>query len=340
MFRIGGIEIPSRVLQAPMVACTDLPFRLLAREHGLGLAFAEMVSAQALSRENLKTLGILKTAPEDRPLGAQILGCDPELAARAARRIEELGFDLIDINLGCPVRKVVSNGEGAALLKEPGKAARIFESVRKAVSIPVTVKTRAGFDDPSGEEAAAVARAAQDCGLSAVSVHGRTQKQGYSGKADYAAVARVKAAVKIPVIGNGDVFSPQAALDLMRISGCDAVMLARGTLGNPWLYRNVERAISGSKEPPALPSIKERESALLRHFELEVRFQPERDAALNMRRIAVWYTQGLPGNKKVRAAICQTMDLPAIRGLIEDYFAGLPRDVPPPAAPILLHGEG
>ncbi|MBI4376935.1 MAG: tRNA dihydrouridine synthase DusB [Elusimicrobia bacterium] len=335
--QLGGLRLDSTIIQSPMAACTDLPFRLIAREKGLAFSFLEMVSAQALVRENEKTLRLLKTAPGDRPLGAQLLGCDPDNMAAAARIIEDLGFDLLDLNLGCPVKKVTSNGEGSALLKEPAKAAKVFSAVKRSVKrIPVTVKMRKGFQDDSGEEAVRMAKIAQAEGLSAVTVHGRTQAQGYSGRADYAAIGKVKEAVGIPVIGNGDVVSAEDAQRLKAESRCDGIMVGRGGLGNPWIYRNLERAMTGSEDPPYVPDVAERRRTLLKHLELEVEHLGERLAALNMRRIILWYTQGLPNCKALRVAVCRTTDVVLIKRMIEDYFDALPCELPPPMAPILL----
>ncbi len=335
--QIGSLSLPSRIIQSPLAACSDLPFRLIGREKGLGFCFLEMVSAQSLTRVNPKTFRMLATSPEDRPLGAQLIGCDPGMMAEAATILEELGFDLIDMNLGCPVKKVVGNGEGSALLKEPAKAEAVFRAVRDAVKkIPVTMKTRKGFQDPSGDEAVELAKRAEASGLAAVTIHGRTQAQQYSGRSDWEAIGKVKRAVKIPVIGNGDVLTPADAQRLLDISGCDGIMIGRGGLGNPWIYRNLDDVMNGRRADVYVPSVSERKETLLKHLALERALLGERQAALNMRRITVWYTQGLPHNKIMRVAICSTMDCDEIARLIAEFFDALPADAPPPTVPILL----
>lgn len=335
--RIGALHLPTRIIQSPLAGCSDLPFRLIARGKGLGFAYAEMVSAQSLTRDSLKTKRLLLSDPVDRPLGMQLLGCDPGMMAEGAAILEEMGADLIDLNLGCPVKKVVSNGEGSALLREPKKAEDLFRAVRSAVKkIPLTVKMRKGFSDPSGDEAVALAVRAEAAGFDAVTVHGRTQAQQYGGKADWEAIGKVKRAVRIPVIGNGDVLTPDDARRMIEVSGCDAVMIGRGGLGNPWIYKNLEEALDGEGRPLYVPSVREREETLLAHFALERERLGERQAALNMRRITVWYTQGLPYNKTMRVAVCSTLDCDAIRRVITAFFEALPAAVPPPTVPVLL----
>lgn len=300
MIQLKQFQLPD-VVQSPMANCTDLAFRLIAREHGMAFAFLEMVSSEAMVRDVAGTYELMRTVPEDRPLGAQLVGCDPDVMAAAAAKMEAMGYDLLDLNLGCPVPKIVSQGGGSMLLREPLTAGRIFSAVVKAVKrIPVTVKMRLGFKDSSGHEAAHIARIAQDCGVSALAVHGRTREQGYTGFADYEAIGRVKAAVSIPVIGNGDVIDGASALRLRAISGCDGIMLGRGALGNPWIYREVASALAG-EAAPAAPSLEERKRTVLRHISLQVQHDPRPVGPL--RRIVSWYFRDFAGAAQFRNRI-------------------------------------
>ncbi|MBU3760105.1 MAG: tRNA dihydrouridine synthase DusB [Candidatus Omnitrophica bacterium] len=325
MIRLKDFQLPSVVVQSPMANCTDLPFRLIARQKGMRFAYLEMVSAHALVHENRKTLELMKSLPEDRPVGAQLVGCDPEVMGKAAQMIEAMdAYDLIDINFGCPVPKVTGHGGGSALLREPQKAREIFRSiVRNVKRLPVTVKMRLGYCDASGQEAAVIARIAEEEGLDAIAVHGRTREQKYQGNADYEAIRRVKDAVKIPVFGNGDVVDGPSALRLKKVSGADGVMIGRGALGNPWIYRDVERALQGLPALPA-PTVEERRQTLLEHLELEIQHHP-RSAHLQMRRVACWYFKEMPHSARFRERVNSASNGDELRQAILEYDPSLSR---------------
>jgi nifR3 family TIM-barrel protein len=321
MISLKQLSIP-QVVQSPMADCTDLAFRLIAREHGMRFAFLEMISSEALVRDTRATFDLMKTLPQDKPLGAQIVGSDPEVMGEAAAKIEAMGYDLIDMNLGCPVPKVVCKGGGSQLLREPKSAEQIFTRVVKSVKrVPITVKMRLGFCDKTGGEAETIARIAQDCGVSAVAVHGRTRAQGYTGQADYSAIGRIKRAVSIPVIGNGDVVDGASASRLRAVSGCDGVMLGRGALGNPWIYREVEAALCNQPSPPR-PSFHERKHAALRHIELQALYDANPVGPL--RRIICWYFRELPGAAEFRNRICRAQTVDQMRAIVEAFDPVMP----------------
>lgn len=320
MIQLKSLTLKSRVIQSPMAGCTDLAFRLIAREHGMEFAFLEMVSSEALVRKNEKTFGLLKSAPEDKPLGAQLVGCNPEVMGEAAAMIEDMGFDLLDLNLGCPVPKITGQGGGSALLIEPDTTKKIFEKVVKNVKrIPVTVKMRKGYSDTSGDEAVRIAKIAEDAGLCAVTVHGRTRVQGYSGHADWDAIGKVKQAVKIPVIGNGDVVSGESAKQLMEISGCDGVMIGRGALGNPWIYQSIDAVINRKKTLSFEPTLDDIKKTVLKHLELMLQAEPEKVAVLKFRKVACWYFKNLPGVSEFRFQVNQTETAEVMRQLILNF---------------------
>lgn len=325
MIQLKNFILDQHVIQSPMAGCTDLAFRLVAREYGMPFAFLEMVSADALVRENHKTSRLLKTVPEDKPLGAQLVGCNPEIMAEAAAMIEAMGFDLLDLNLGCPVPKVTGPGGGSALLAEPETAKQIFEKVVKSVkNIPVTVKMRKGFSDPSGNEAVRIARMAEDAGVSAVTIHGRTRTQGYSGIADWEAIGKVKKAVRIPVFGNGDVQSGDDAKRLIEVSGCDGVMIGRSGLGNPWIYRAIDARLNEAPAPVE-PTVADRKKAVLKHLELEVQNEGERVGVLKFRRIACWYFKNYIGAAEFRSKVNAAVTADEMRQILSEFN---PPDIP------------
>ena len=316
MIRLKTLDLPL-VVQSPMANCTDLPFRLIARSKGMQFAFLEMISSEALIRSTRETLRMMQTLPEEQPVGCQLVGCDAAVMGEAAATVEAMGFATVDMNLGCPVPKIVSNGGGSQLLREPDTARRIFTAVVRAVRrIPVTVKMRLGYRDASGAEAAHIARIAQDCGVDAIAVHGRTREQGYTGVADYEAIGRVKQAVSIPVFGNGDVVDGPSAVRLRRISGCDGVMVGRGALGNPWLYRELDAALADAPTP-APPTFEQRKATVLEHIALACRYD-ERPLG-PLRRVTCWYFRDLPGVKQFRDAVHRAQTVEEIRDLVAAF---------------------
>lgn len=284
-----------------MCGVTDVPYRRIARELGCGLAYCQMVKDVGVLLGNEKTKRLLATADWDRPLGMQLEGREPQKLSEAARMLEGLGADVIDVNLGCPVKKVVSDGCGAALLREPEQVGRIVEAMTRAVRVPVTIKMRTGFEEKADEGLfVRVARNAWRAGAAAITVHGRTRDQMYHGFSNHDAIRTIVQAVGCPVFGNGDIRTGADATRMVQATGCHGVMVARGAMGNPWLYREVEAALAGAPPPPR-PSLAARAAGLARHFELARAFYGDYLACHVIRKVIHWYSTGLPGAAELRA---------------------------------------
>ena len=299
--KIGNVEMQNPLVLAPMAGVTDLPFRVLCKEQGAGLICMEMVSAKAILYKNKNTEDLMTIHPGEHPVSLQLFGSDPEILAQIAAQIEERPFDILDFNMGCPVPKVVNNGEGSALMKDPALVRKIVTGMVKAVKKPVTVKIRKGFNEESAN-AVEIAKILEDCGVAAIAVHGRTRAQFYSGKADWDIIRQVKEAVSIPVIGNGDVTSPQKAEELVKQTGCDGIMIARGAQGNPWIFSEMI-TYEETGTLPERPGKEEVRDMMLRHARLQLKYKGEFIGIREMRKHVAWYTKGLKGSAKLREEI-------------------------------------
>ena len=317
--KIGSVTLENPFIQAPMAGITNLSTRIIARQLGCSLTCGEMISSNALIRGNNKTQRLLSISETERPVSLQIFGADPEIMTEAAVIVQESGVDILDINLGCAVRKVNKSGAGAALLKNLSKAEKIIKSVRRKISVPLTIKMRLGWnnDDLTFLKLGEIA---QDCGVDAVILHARTAAQGFSGNADWSKIAELKNRLRIPVIGNGDVNSPKKALEMLDQTGCDAVMIGRGALGNPWIYRESNRLLqNGTTAEKTQEEIK---AVMINHFNMALEGNDVKKAIPAFRKHMAWYSKGLPGGSKFRKKVFHSTNQSEIINLIERLFDG------------------
>ena len=316
--KIGNIEIENCLALGPMAGVTDLPFRLLCKEMGCNMLYTEMVSAKAILYKNKNTKELLNIDKNEHPVGVQLFGSDPDIMAQIAAQVEEGECDFIDINMGCPVPKIVNNGEGSALLKQPKLVEEILTKMVKAVNKPVTVKIRKGFENGT-VYAVEIAKIAESCGVSAIAVHGRTREQYYSGKADWDVIKDVKKAVKIPVIGNGDIFSAEDAKAMKEYTGCDGLMVARGARGNPWIFREIKEYLENGNVIDK-PTINDIRGMIIRHAKMLVDYKGEYTGIREMRKHIAWYTAGLPHSAELRR-MCNQIE--TMENLVETVNAKL-----------------
>lgn len=313
--KIGNVEIENSLALGPMAGVTDLPFRLLCKEQGCGILYSEMVSAKAILYKNKNTDVLLNIDKREHPVGIQLFGSDPDIMAEIGSRVAEGNCDFIDINMGCPVPKIVNNHEGSYLLTQPKLVEEILTKMVKAINKPVTVKTRKGFKDGESQ-AVEIAKIAESCGVAAVAVHGRTREQYYGGKADWDIIKAVKEAVKIPVIGNGDIFSSQDAKAMKEYTGCDGLMVGRAARGNPWIFKEINEYLKTGIVPEK-PSAEEVKNMILKHASMLIEYKGEYTAVREMRKHIAWYTQGLPHSAELRRRCNEIVSWESLKEVIE-----------------------
>lgn len=312
--KIGSVTLDNNILLAPMAGVTDLPFRLLCREQEAGLVCMEMVSAKAILYKNKNTESLLTIHPQEGPVSLQLFGSDPKILSEMARQIEERPFSILDINMGCPVPKVVGNGEGSALMRQPKLVEEIVTAVVKAVKKPVTVKIRKGFNDTC-VNAVEIARIAEQCGAAAVMIHGRTREQYYTGEADWEIIAKVKDKLSIPVIGNGDIKDGASAEAILRRTGCDGIMVGRAARGNPWIFRQIAAYLQDGTVLPA-PEKEEIRAMILRHAKMQLAYKGEYTGIREMRKHVSWYTAGMPDSARLRRTVNMVESFAALEELV------------------------
>ena len=317
--KIGNVTLDNPLILAPMAGVTDLPFRLLCKEQGVGLIGMEMVSAKAIYYKNKNTESLLEIHPKETPVSLQLFGSDPKIMSEMAKQIEERPFSILDINMGCPVPKVVNNGEGSALMRNPKLVGEIVSAVAKAVKKPVTIKIRKGFDEEH-VNAVEIAKVAEEAGAAAIAVHGRTREQMYAGKADWEIIAKVKEAVSIPVLGNGDVTDAESAAKMFRDTGCDGIMIARAAQGNPWIFREILYEME-TGERRQRPTAEEIRDMIIRHAGLLLDFKGEYTAIREMRKHISWYTSGIAGSAKFRGRMNEMETMEQLVKTVGELFS-------------------
>lgn len=312
------MDFKDKIILAPMAGICDLPFRLLCKEQGCDILYTEMISAKGMYYNNKNTEPLLMTDEREKPVGVQLFGSEPKLMAEQAKRIEDRGFSFIDVNMGCPVPKIVNNGEGSALMKKPELIGEIVYELVKACSLPITIKIRAGFtrDTINAPEIAVIAEKA---GAAAIAVHGRTREEYYQGHADWDVIRRVKQSVNIPVIGNGDICSGRDIVDIKRQTGCDSVMIGRAAKGNPWIFREMKYYLENGVTPDR-PDIMAIHDMILKHTEMMVHYKGEYTGIHEMRKHVAWYTQGLPNSAKLRAGINKVESYEELRLIVDNLI--------------------